>query len=186
MLDVERADRISRLAGMERVMAARPMQSSNLNPTSASTHPPGYFDTSPGAVKDRSTVGSASATESVGGRTTWASGSVDMDGDKMSEDQDDGRSSTGGMSDENLSLVGFGEAAGSTASVPISTPTSRAAAVAAAAATAAAGGRVATPMLDVFQSGGIGAPHTTTTPEMAADVPDSSAMSVDVEAERAQ
>jgi hypothetical protein len=46
----------------------------------------------------------------------------------MSEDQDDGRSSTGGFSDENASLVGFGEGAGSTVSVPISTATSRAAA----------------------------------------------------------
>lgn len=46
----------------------------------------------------------------------------------MSEDQDDGVSSTGGFSDENASLVGFGEGAGSTVSVPISTTTSRAAA----------------------------------------------------------
>ena len=45
----------------------------------------------------------------------------------MSEDQDDGVSSTGGFSDENASLVGFGEGAGSTVSVPISTATSRAA-----------------------------------------------------------
>lgn len=73
-------------------------------------------------------MGSASATGSVGGRTTWASGSIDYDADKMSEDQDDGVSSTGGFSDENASLVGFGEGAGSTVSVPISTATSRAAA----------------------------------------------------------
>ena len=82
----------------------------------------------PPQVRERSTVGSASATGSVGGRTTWASGSIDYDADKMSEDQDDGVSSTGGFSDENASLVGFGEGAGSTVSVPISTATSRAAA----------------------------------------------------------
>jgi hypothetical protein len=59
-------------------------------------------------AKERSTVGSASATGSAGGRTTWASGSdVAFDGDKMSED---GVSSVAGMSDE-ASLVGFGEAA---------------------------------------------------------------------------
>lgn len=60
--------------------------------------------------KERSTVGSASATGSVGTRTnTWASGSAD--GDKMSED---GMNSVSGFSDEgNASLVGFGEAADS-------------------------------------------------------------------------
>lgn len=91
-------------------------------------------------MKERSTVGSASATGSVGGRTTWASGSdvydptsssaageVDL-GDKMSEDQEmetegDTVSSTGGFSDEgNASLVGFGEGASSTISGPVSTP----------------------------------------------------------------
>jgi hypothetical protein len=72
-------------------------------------------------------VGSASATGSVGGRTTWTSGSVDYDGDKMSEDQDDGVSSTGGFSDEDkASLVGFGEGAGSTVSGPVSTASARA------------------------------------------------------------
>lgn len=54
-------------------------------------------------------MGSASATGSGG------------DSDKMSEDQDDGISSTG-MSDEgNASLVGFGETASSTVSGPTST-----------------------------------------------------------------
>ena len=72
-------------------------------------------------------MGSASATGSVGGRTTWASGSIDYDADKMSEDQDDGTSSVGGMSDEDkASLVGFGEGAGSTVSVPVSTASARA------------------------------------------------------------
>lgn len=125
-LDAERADRISRLAGLERVATVRPSQSSHLNPGSGTNPPPGYFDNLPPQVKERSTVGSASATGSVGGRTTWASGSIDYDADKMSED--DGVSSTGGFSDENASLVGFGEGAGSTVSVPISTATSRAAA----------------------------------------------------------
>ena len=67
-------------------------------------------------------MGSASATGSVGGRTTWASGSDAFDmTDKMSEDQDMDTSSTGGFSDEgNASLVGFGETASSTVSGPIS------------------------------------------------------------------
>lgn len=127
-LDAERADRISRLAGLERVATVRPSQSSLLNPGSGGNPPPGYFDNLPPQIRERSTVGSASATGSVGGRTTWASGSIDYEADKMSEDQDDGVSSTGGFSDENASLVGFGEGAGSTVSVPISTATSRAAA----------------------------------------------------------
>ena len=43
------------------------------------------------------------------------------DADKMSEDQDDGASSCAGLSDEgNGSLVGFGEAASSTISGPVS------------------------------------------------------------------
>ena len=77
-------------------------------------------------AKERSTVGSASATGSVGGRTTWASGSDANDAtDKMSEsadqDHDMETSSTGGFSDEgNASLVGFGEGASSTVSGPIS------------------------------------------------------------------
>jgi len=68
-------------------------------------------------MRERSTVGSASATGSVGGRTTWASGSDVYDPDKMSEDQDnetrnDDTSSMGGFSDEGAaSLVGFGEGA---------------------------------------------------------------------------
>lgn len=68
-------------------------------------------------MRERSTVGSASATGSVGGRTTWASGSdvYDANTDKMSEDttdQDVETSSMGGFSDEGqASLVGFGEGA---------------------------------------------------------------------------
>jgi hypothetical protein len=126
-LDAERADRISRLAGLERVSAVRQSGSGNLAPGAGSAnHPPGYFDNAP-TVKERSTVGSASGTGSVGGRTTWASASVGDDTDKMSEDQDDGASSTGDLSDEgNASLVGFGEGASSTISGPISTATTRA------------------------------------------------------------
>ncbi|KAL8708017.1 MAG: hypothetical protein Q9220_007013 [cf. Caloplaca sp. 1 TL-2023] len=74
--------------------------------------------------KERSTVGSASATGSVGGRTTWASGSDAHDADKLSEDPDDSTSSLAGQSDEgNASLVGFGEGASSTVSGPVSTST---------------------------------------------------------------
>ena len=66
-------------------------------------------------------MGSASATGSVGGRTTWADGSDVYDADKMSEDQDDGVSSAGLSDEGNASLVGFGEGASSTISGPIST-----------------------------------------------------------------
>jgi hypothetical protein len=120
-LEAERADRISRLAGLERVAGSRPTAYGHLAPGSGGFYGQG-FDNVP-QLKERSTVGSASATGSVGGRTTWASGSVDYDADKMSEDQDDGVSSTGGFSDEDkASLVGFGEGAGSTVSGPVSTP----------------------------------------------------------------
>ena len=127
-LDAERADRISRLAGLERVATVRPPGQNQAGQGAGSINPPpGYFDNIAPQIKERSTVGSASATGSVGGRTTWASGSVDNDIDKMSEDQDDDGSSQGGLSDEgNASLVGFGEGAGSTVSGPISTATARA------------------------------------------------------------
>ena len=107
-LDAERADRISRLAGLERVATLR---GANQHLAQGSQHvqqqqPPGYFDNA--SALRKSTVGSASATGSGG------------DSDKMSEDQDDGISSTG-MSDEgNASLVGFGETASSTVSGPTS------------------------------------------------------------------
>lgn len=121
-LEAERADRISRLAGLERVTTSRQNQVGQLGPGSGILYGQGVFDNVP-QVRERSTVGSASATGSVGGRTTWASGSIDYDADKMSEDQDDGVSSTGGFSDEDkASLVGFGEGAGSTVSGPVSTP----------------------------------------------------------------
>ncbi|KAF7623284.1 hypothetical protein F9C07_12076 [Aspergillus flavus] len=120
-LEAERADRISRLAGLERVVAARTGGGSQSNTAVPMSHAPGYFDTS-STLKERSTVGSASATGSVGARTTWASGSDAFDADKMSEEPDDGTSSVGNLSDEgNASLVGFGEGA-STISCPISHP----------------------------------------------------------------
>ncbi|KAF7590136.1 hypothetical protein BBP40_003206 [Aspergillus hancockii] len=120
-LEAERADRISRLAGLERVVAARTGGTPQSNTTVPASHTPGYFDTS-STLKERSTVGSASATGSVGARTTWASGSDAFDADKMSEEPDDGASSVGNLSDEgNASLVGFGEGA-STISGPTSHP----------------------------------------------------------------
>ncbi len=84
-----------------------------LTPGSAANPPPGYFDANnqPQIFRERSTVGSASATGSVGGRTTWASGSDAYEPDRMSEDQDVDTSSMGGFSDEAASLVGFGEGA---------------------------------------------------------------------------
>lgn len=120
-LEAERADRISRLAGLERVATSRQAQLGQLGPGSGAFYGQAPFDNVP-QFRERSTVGSASATGSVGGRTTWASGSVDYDADKMSEDQDE-VSSTGGFSDEDkASLVGFGEGAGSTVSGPVSAP----------------------------------------------------------------
>ena len=97
----------------------------------------GYFDQhgTPVIGKERSTVGSASATGSMGGRTTWASGSGSdvYEGDKMSVGtgpeaeaepvigDGDETSSVGGMSEEgNASLVGFGEGASSTVDGPVS------------------------------------------------------------------
>ncbi|CAD0108325.1 unnamed protein product, partial [Aureobasidium uvarum] len=109
-LDAERADRISRLAGLERVTTARnPTPVSNLTPGAAAPHSAaasGYFDSqgNPLLTRERSTVGSASATGSVGGRTnTWASGSDVFDHDKMSEsqDMDMDTSSVGAASDTN-------------------------------------------------------------------------------------
>lgn len=125
--DAERADRISRLPGLERAHTVR-QNSSTLVPDPSTPIQSGYFEPSPATVsgyhKERSTVGSASATGSVGGRTTWASGSDAYDAtDKMSEDQDQDMdtNSVGGFSEEgNASLVGFGEGAGSTVSGPIS------------------------------------------------------------------
>jgi len=125
--DAERADRISRLAGLDRVGPRNPLP----NPSSVGTsnfegftpsrgtqgqqygQGAAYFDANntPQMMKERSTVGSASATGSVGARSAWANnGSVDGD-DKGSEgDMEVDNSSMGGFSDE-ASLVGFGEGA---------------------------------------------------------------------------
>lgn len=122
-LAAERADRISRLPGLERMAAgSRTTPSGHLIPAGGYTNQ--LYDNAP-QFKERSTVGSASATGSVGGgrATTWASDSnmdVDTETDKMSDNADDGVSS-GGFSDEDKgSLVGFGEGAGSTVSGPVS------------------------------------------------------------------
>lgn len=125
-LDAERADRISRLAGLEPVVTGRGASTHLIPGSAVPAHPPqapGYFDnTGIPHGKERRTVGSASATGSVGGRTTWASGSDVHDADKRSEDQEDGASSTARLSDEgNASLVGFGEGASSTVSGSVST-----------------------------------------------------------------
>ena len=114
---------------MDRLASVRGNPSAgNLTPGNVS-QPPGYFDGSNAQMRERSTVGSASATGSVGGRTTWASSSDVNDIDKMSEDQDetnDGTSSMGGFSDEgNASLVGFGEGAASVADGPMSAVSGR-------------------------------------------------------------
>ncbi|KAI1184770.1 hypothetical protein F5B17DRAFT_410758 [Nemania serpens] len=173
-LEDERADRISRLAGLERVStirapnqqqppaagaAAAAAYSPQTTPTSTGfptqTIPaaltPAYFDANgqPTAATKMSTVGTASATGSVGARTTAGSGErfeadlteVDEDGlstdtnyrpmdidstsgaiDPMDEDL--ANRSVGGfedrMSDDGTaSLVGFGEGANSTVSGPI-------------------------------------------------------------------
>ncbi|TVY57595.1 hypothetical protein LCER1_G001689 [Lachnellula cervina] len=144
-LEAERADRISRLAGLERVSTARPPNPNLVaggvaGQTPAQGQIPGYFDQNgnPVYTTKMSTVGSASATGSIGGRTTtWASssakGQTEGDDDEMSMDTNDrdmeaDRFSASavdedmdrdgdGMSD-NTSLVGFGEGAGSTVSGP--------------------------------------------------------------------
>jgi hypothetical protein len=105
--EAERADRISRLAGLERIATARQASAGNLNPGASGSNNPlvAYFDANnqPQIYRERSTVGSASATGSVGGRTTWASGSDVYDADRMSEDHDNETSSMGGFSDEAAS-----------------------------------------------------------------------------------
>ncbi|CZR64221.1 uncharacterized protein PAC_14119 [Phialocephala subalpina] len=144
----ERADRISFLAGLERVSTVRAPnqnqgQAGGAGPSTNVGQIPGYFDQNgnPVYTTKMSTVGSASATGSIGGRTTtWASGSQKGqteagDEDQMSMDtnyrdiDDRDRFSASamdedmdqdGMSDDT-SLVGFGEGAGSTVSGPIYT-----------------------------------------------------------------
>ncbi|KAL1843606.1 hypothetical protein VTJ49DRAFT_889 [Mycothermus thermophilus] len=167
-LEAERADRISRLTGLSSVSALHNLAtgqprhnvgSQQTTPTSSgfpaiptgAVLTPAYFDAAgqPVAVTKVSTVGSASATESVGGQTSTSTevgdhyttaddrdediltemDSVSMSGymgpDAMDEDLDNLTSRSVGayedrMSDDgNASLVGFGEGAGSTLSGPI-------------------------------------------------------------------
>ncbi|KAI9743223.1 MAG: hypothetical protein M1818_003069 [Claussenomyces sp. TS43310] len=147
-LEAERADRISRLAGLERVSTVRATPNTSGGPANvgAAAQLPGYFDAAGNPVYTTkiSTVGSASATGSLGGgrTTTWASGSAAGDDgeDKMSMDTNyrdiderdrystmDQSEDGDVMSDEgNASLVGFGEGAGSTMSGPTFTRSSRA------------------------------------------------------------
>ncbi|ORY60970.1 uncharacterized protein BCR38DRAFT_349754 [Pseudomassariella vexata] len=165
-LDAERADRISRLAGLERVSTVRapaPQGGNSSNspqttPTSTGFHQihqqqianlpvaPAYFDSNGqpvAAATKMSTVGTASATGSVGARTTTdADDNTEVDEDVISMDtnyrtmdvdstsgadvldEDLTSRSVGGfedrMSDDGTaSLVGFGEGANSTVSGPI-------------------------------------------------------------------
>ncbi|RKF54528.1 hypothetical protein GcM3_208014 [Golovinomyces cichoracearum] len=136
-LEAERADRISRLAGLERVSAVRfneIISQGGAGPGSAS--PMLTFDANGNQAQTskKSTVGSASATESMGERTaTWASGSLRADDDYISlepiDDRDrfsasgideDAERDSDDMSDSQ-SLVGFGEGAGSVGSGPMYT-----------------------------------------------------------------
>ncbi|KAI1099450.1 hypothetical protein F4804DRAFT_83386 [Jackrogersella minutella] len=105
-LEAERADRISRLAGLERVSTLRASNQqqggnghgSQTPPASAPTQnvgnlTPAYFDTNgqPIAITKMSTVGTASATGSVGARTTTEPGQfadADMDADLTEVDED--------------------------------------------------------------------------------------------------
>ena len=146
-LEAERADRISRLAGLERVSTVRSPNPNTAGPAGGAATAgqiPGYFDANgnPVYTTQMSTVGSASATGSAAGTgkmTTWASGSTkgqteaddddETEADQMSMDtnyRDSDRFSASAM-DEDLdgdgisddtSLVGFGEGAGSTVSGP--------------------------------------------------------------------
>ncbi|PBP17928.1 hypothetical protein BUE80_DR011326 [Diplocarpon rosae] len=136
----ERADRISFLAGLERVSTARPANQTHVGGAPgtglSAGQIPGYFDQNgnPVYTTKMSTVGSASATGSAGGNTTtWASTSqkgvgdedqMSIDANYRDVDERDRLSTSAidedvdGMSDD-ASLVGFGEGAGSTVSGPI-------------------------------------------------------------------
>lgn len=71
-MDAERQDRISRLAGLDRVAQPRGTPSNTGGSIERQTPAHAYFDSNnvPQITRERSTVGSASATGSVGGRTT--------------------------------------------------------------------------------------------------------------------
>ncbi|KAI1442817.1 hypothetical protein F5Y02DRAFT_429433 [Annulohypoxylon stygium] len=109
-LEAERADRISRLAGLERVSTLRAPnqnQGNNANATQPAPAPtaaqqaaaaaagltPAFFDSNgqPTAITKMSTVGTASATGSVGARTTTEASQfadADMDADLTEVDED--------------------------------------------------------------------------------------------------
>ncbi|KAI4861125.1 hypothetical protein F4820DRAFT_80225 [Hypoxylon rubiginosum] len=105
-LEAERADRISRLAGLERVSTLRaPNQQQHGNANFPQTTPtstaqqasapltPAYFDSNgqPTAITKMSTVGTASATGSVGARTTAEAGEQfgdEMDAELTEVDED--------------------------------------------------------------------------------------------------
>ena len=123
-MDAERADRISRLPGFDRM--AQPQRGLAPGTTAAGGGlGMGMHNMAQMMARERSTVGSASATTASGGgvggggRAAWASaGSEDTydamtDRMSVSEDMDvDATSSVGGFSDEGAaSLVGFGEGA---------------------------------------------------------------------------
>jgi hypothetical protein len=179
-LEAERADRISRLAGLERVGTVRPnAPGGGGNPAHQGPHPgqiPGYFDAqgNPVYTTKISTVGSASATDSAEPTTTWTSASGQGHGedrddhseaDQMSmdtnyreiDDRDrysmmDMSEDGDGMSDEgNVSLVGFGEGAGSTVSGPTYTRSRAAQLQAAGAASPASTATGATTMSAIEQ-----------------------------------
>ncbi|KXJ89318.1 hypothetical protein Micbo1qcDRAFT_11879 [Microdochium bolleyi] len=103
-LEAERADRISRLAGLERVSTLRPGHHQAGSGPNQQTTPtstgfpqgphggaPAYFDSNgqPTAANKMSTVGSASATASVGGRTTTEGGDYHSERDTNTEVDDD-------------------------------------------------------------------------------------------------
>ena len=138
--DSERADRISRLAGLERLGAVRASSSSSLPPGASANNPSGlnHFERAymipPGGVhhlsKERSTVGSASATASVGdagsaytfdgGDKMSGSGShsqsQSVGGDAIERDAMD-RDDMDDMEAGTVSSVGFGDAMSDNASL---------------------------------------------------------------------
>lgn len=141
-LEAERAERISRLAGLERVSMRTP-NSQNPSPSHPQSGSPAYFDAQgqPAALTKMSTVGTASATESYSGDDDGRTTTVDEDGLSLGTREvgsvvSHGDTSHGDAShvgelashegddrgddrSDDASLVGFGEGAGSTISGPI-------------------------------------------------------------------
>jgi len=140
--DSERADRISRLAGLERLGAVRSSSSASLPPGASANNPSGlnHFESAymipPGGAhalsKERSTVGSASATASVGDAGSAytfddkdkmsgsGSQSQSVGGDAMERDAMDRDAMENDMDDMEagtVSSVGFGDAMSDNASL---------------------------------------------------------------------